>query len=191
MYTHYSHSFQKKIITLHPGEYFVSREDLYIATVLGSCVAVTIYDRARGIGGMNHYLLPGDFYRTHTTGNEARYGLQAMELLLHEVLAMGALRDKLRAKVFGGGNVLAAQSPVGSNNVHFALSLLDRWNIPVTDTDVEGEVARKLFMEPRTGLVYVKRLEQGLLKHIDIRAEKDLEKIRKKDIYGDFILFEN
>lgn len=188
MYTHYSHSFQKKIITLHPGEYFVSREDLYIATVLGSCVAVTIYNRARGIGGMNHYLLPGV---THTAGNEARYGQHAMELLLHKLLAEGAVREELRAKVFGGGNVLAAQSAVGSNNVHFALSLLDRWNIPVTDRDVEGEVARKLFMEPRTGKVYVKRLEQSLLEHVDIQIEKDLEKIRKKDVYGDFILFEN
>jgi len=191
MYTHYSYKFHKDIVTLHPGEYFVSGEDLYIATVLGSCVAVALYDPVHKIGGLNHFLLPGDAFQTDGGEENPRYGTEAMRVLLRELLRAGADRDELRAKVFGGGNVLTARSLVGSGNVAFALSWLKQAGIPVTDRDVEDVVARKLFMAPSTGRVYLKHLEQSLLEEHEVRKEQDLIKIRKKDVYGDFILFEN
>ena len=169
----------------------MSREDLYIATVLGSCVAVAVYAPVKRIGGLNHYLLPGGSYRNDPGENSSRYGLQAMELLIGALVDAGVSRHELRAKVFGGGNVLTSRSMVGTANVEFALSYLADHGIPVTDRDVEGEVARKLFMQPATGRVYVKHLEQSLLEHNAIQEERDLQKIRKKDVYGDFILFEN
>ncbi|HDQ13985.1 MAG TPA: hypothetical protein ENN41_04125 [Sediminispirochaeta sp.] len=188
MYTHFNHSYEKTVITLHPGEYYVSSEDIYIATVLGSCVAVVLYDSQKKIAGMNHYMLPGD--RQDDAEKSARYGINAMELLINGMMKAGADRRRLRAKVFGGGNVLDTESNVGFNNVRFATTFLQEEMIPIDGRDTEGVTARKIFCHPPSGQVYLKRLHQEILNQVRKRESHHLENIRKKDFYGGFTLFE-
>ncbi|HCE6098490.1 hypothetical protein ACEPU1_33790 [Pseudomonas aeruginosa] len=100
--TYYDPALDADVIKLLPAEWRVSSEPVALATVLGSCVAACLYDPTACIGGMNHFMLPdaapGD--------GSARYGAHAMELLINALLKAGALRQRLQAKVFGGGNVL-------------------------------------------------------------------------------------
>src|SRR3989338_11179058 len=90
-----------------PGEYYVTSRDMLLVTVLGSCVSACIRDRTTGIGGMNHFMLPhGGQDENSPLSTSARYGSYAMEVLINQLLKLGAKRNNLEAKVFGGGNVL-------------------------------------------------------------------------------------
>jgi chemotaxis protein CheD len=191
MYTHFNYSFQKEIVTIHPGEFYVASRDIYISTVLGSCVAVALHDAIHKIGGLNHYMLPGTFQGFKPTDTSGRYGVYAMELLINEMLKQGAYRPNLRAKVFGGGNVLNSANKVGTNNAQFALKFLETEEIPIDAQDLESDIARKVLFHPTSGTVYLKKLSHTALKKVEDIEEHHLEKIRKKDVYGDFFLFEN
>jgi chemotaxis protein CheD len=191
MYTHFNYSFQKEIVTIHPGEYYVSSEEIYISTVLGSCISVALHEPQLKIGGLNHYMLPGTFKGFKTADKSGRYGVYAMELLINEMLKNGARRKNLRAKVFGGGNVLSSANKVGTNNARFALQFLETEQIPIDAQDVESDIARKVLFDPVTGQVYLKKLSHTVIKKVEDIEIKHLQKISKKDVYGDFILFEN
>ena len=129
MNKHYDPHFQKDIITIHPGEYYTSKEDIYIATVLGSCISVALYDIKLGFGGMNHFMLPKSSRdEPLSSEDEGRFGNYAMELLINDMINNGSSKQSLRAKVFGGGNVLDAgnsqMNMTGINNINFALNYL-------------------------------------------------------------------
>ena len=99
-------AFGCEAVKILPGEYFATDGDMALVTVLGSCVAACLRDPVAGVGGMNHFMLPRD----DTSGalsRSARYGAYAMEVLINQLMRMGARRERLEAKVFGGGNVLA------------------------------------------------------------------------------------
>ena len=90
-----------------PGEYFATDGNMLLVTVLGSCVAACIHDARAGVGGMNHFMLPrSEQDPTSPISMSARYGTFAMEILINQLLKMGARRENMEAKVFGGGNVL-------------------------------------------------------------------------------------
>lgn len=144
---------------LLPGEYFVSTRDMLLVTVLGSCVAACIRDVRLGMGGMNHFMLP-DSEAEQTEANGARYGTYAMEVLINHLLKLGARRENLEAKVFGGGNVLAGltQANVGHKNAAFVMSFLKEENIRVAARDLADVFPRKVYYFPSSGKVLVKRL---------------------------------
>src|SRR4051794_8740670 len=116
-----------------PGQYFASAQDVAIVTVLGSCVAACLRDTERGIGGMNHFMLPRERSDAGVASTSARYGVNAMELLINDVMRLGARRGRLVAKVFGGGNVLAGCTllNVGQANADFVTEFLRAESIPV------------------------------------------------------------
>ena len=150
------------VATVPPGEFAVSRRhDLALVTLLGSCVAACICDPQAGIGGLNHFLLPDDGgAAAGSTANATRYGVHAMELLINEILKQGGARPRLRAKLFGGANVIAltASNPVGERNAEFSLDFLRREGIPVTATDLGGKRARRVFFNPAADKVLVQVL---------------------------------
>ena len=150
------HHFQYDAVKVLPGEYFVSGEDLVIMTVLGSCIAACIWDNKMRIGGMNHFMLPdGD-----GADGSGRYGSYAMELLLNEMIKLGARRETMQAKVFGGGAVMAGFTTmnVGERNTKFVLDYLATERIPVVSQDVLDIHPRKVCFFPVTGKALVKRL---------------------------------
>ncbi len=143
---------QREALKVPPGGYCATQEDLVMVTLLGSCVSACLWDGARGIGGMNHFMLPG-------AGDSARLGIYAMEVLINRMLKGGAARERLVAKVFGGANVLEGMAlNIGSQNAAFVLEFLAEERIPVIARDLEDTCPRKVAFFPATGRVLMKRL---------------------------------
>ncbi|GAB1577435.1 chemoreceptor glutamine deamidase CheD [Bordetella petrii] len=156
---YFDSAFHCAAVKVLPNEYYVTRDDIMISTVLGSCVAACIRDPRAGVGGMNHFMLPeGD---TESPASATmRYGAFAMEVLVNELLKAGAARERLEAKVFGGGAVLSAmqQLNIGERNARFVLNYLKTEGIPVLAQDLGDVHARRIGYFPRDGRVMVRRL---------------------------------
>lgn len=131
------------------GEARVDGGDAVLTTLLGSCVAACIRDAGAGIGGMNHFLLPGDEART--AGRAESYGLFLMELLVNGLLKQGARRHALEAKLFGGANTVDNLGDIGSRNAAFARRFLATEGIACLGGDLGGERGRRVEYWPATG----------------------------------------
>jgi len=133
------------------GEHHVSDDrDVVLTTILGSCIAACIRDPVAGVGGMNHFLLPGGLAQ----GSERvaqRYGVHAMELLVNAILARGARRERLEAKLFGGGRLIDGLSDIGGQNADFALRYLAAEGIRHIGGSLRGEHGRKVQFWPVSG----------------------------------------
>ena len=150
----------KKLIRIHIGELHASKKPVVIETVLGSCVAVCLYDSRERIGGMNHILLPGEADLKHFD-TSARYGINAMELLINRITALGGDRRRIVAKVFGGAQILWAVSQsngMGRKNTEFVLEFLQMEGIDIVSQDVGGNRARKVLFHTDTGHAFLKTL---------------------------------
>ncbi|MGX6571450.1 chemoreceptor glutamine deamidase CheD [Cupriavidus necator] len=159
--TYFDREFGKQAIKLLPNEYYVTREDVVLTTVLGSCVAACIRDESAGVGGMNHFMLPDDDGSAdRMLSASMRYGSYALEVLINELLKMGARRERLEAKVFGGGAVLANMTTlnIGDRNADFVLRYLKTEEIRVAAQDLRGPHARRVSYFPVGGLALVRRL---------------------------------
>jgi chemotaxis protein CheD len=143
---------------LHPGQVVVSGEPLQVSTILGSCVAICLYDERAGLGGLNHFVLPD----LSTIDPSPRYAGPAFRELLTRLRDLGARSGALQAKVFGGSDTLgfSAESTIGARNVESARSLLALAGIPIVGEDVGGPVGRKLLFETRSGAAWVRLLGQ-------------------------------
>ncbi|MBN2521885.1 MAG: chemotaxis protein CheD, partial [Bacteroidales bacterium] len=128
MYTSYNFSLGKNVIFLHPGEYYSSDEDIFIGTLLGSCISVVLYDPHNGIGGLNHFMLPSSVNKEFYLSKSGKYGMYAMELLINSLMKMGVDKSDMKAKIFGGASVLRQTVPglnsVSKNNIDFAFEYL-------------------------------------------------------------------
>lgn len=164
---YFDHHFQFNAVKVLPGEYFVANENLVIMTVLGSCIAACLWDSRARVGGMNHFMLPdGD------SGDvSGRYGSYAMELLINEMLKLGARRETMQAKIFGGAQVMHnfTTMNVGERNTDFVVNYLQTERIPIVSEDVLDIYPRKVVYFPATGKVMVKRLAHT---HPDTLAEE-------------------
>jgi len=133
------------------GEYKVTDDpDVVVSTLLGSCVAACIRDPAAGVGGMNHFLLPGEDGRSYSHEAE-RYGDYLMELLINGLMKQGAHRDRLQAKLFGGARMMGGLSDIGKKNAEFAERYLKHEGIAVVGKDLGGERGRRLQYWPVSG----------------------------------------
>jgi chemotaxis protein CheD len=144
-------------IYLQPGQIVVSKQECRVTTILGSCVAVALYDPVQGVGGINHYLLP----RGPRDSDSARFGAVALPRLLREVVAIGADRRRIVAKVFGGACVLGnamGRHDIGRQNVEAAVQFLAAERILVTAEDMGGSRGRKLVFRTTDGVVWLKTL---------------------------------
>jgi len=157
---YFDSTFKIKSVKVLPNEFYVTNEDMMITTVLGSCVAACIHDPVTGIGGMNHFMLPEGDVNSPASAT-MRYGAFAMEVLINELLKAGAARDRLQAKVFGGGAVLSAmqQINVGERNAKFVLSYLKTEGIRVLAQDLGDKHARRINYFPHDGRVMVRKME--------------------------------
>lgn len=150
------------------GECFATAEPVAITTTLGSCVSVCLYDTERGVGGMNHFMLPELLEGgkpTFCSGacdskkkSCARYGSCAMRQLLQRLDELGANRKRLTAKLFGAGRVMALSTDIGANNAAFAIDYLEKQGIPIVASDLGECCPRKVVFFPATGSAWVKRM---------------------------------
>lgn len=141
-------------ITILQGEARASRDpQVEMSTILGSCVATCLYDPVAQVGGMNHFLLAKPPAHVRNQKFDSDYGLFLMELLVNEMLGLGALRSRMRARLYGGANLNPDLSPIGSANAAFARQFLEREGIPKVFEDLEGTLARRIRFRPATGQV--------------------------------------
>lgn len=147
-----------------PGEFYVTRSDEAVSTVLGSCIAACIRDTENGVGGMNHFMLPEDTSVGTDSWSMAdgtpstRYGTYAMESLINEALKLGARRDRLEIKLFGGGRILPSMTDIGARNIAFARNFVRIEGIRVAAEDLGDIVPRHVVYLPASGRVRLKRL---------------------------------
>lgn len=136
-------------INIVQGEYAVSADPgVALTTILGSCVAACMRDAQAGVGGMNHFLLPGELDHS---GEDLERGVHAMELLINALLQAGARRDRLEAKLFGGARMMKNLSDIGAKNAAFAADFLKQEGIPCHGGSLGGETARRIRFWPATG----------------------------------------
>jgi chemotaxis protein CheD len=143
---------------LTSGNIFVHEDAYVVTTVLGSCVSVCLWDPLTKIGGINHYMLP--FWNGEGLASP-KYGSIAIPKMVDKMLELGSAKRNLRAKMFGGGEVLrvtGAVMHIGERNVLLAQDMLEQANIPIVASDVGGQTGRKIIYNTQTGSVYVKKL---------------------------------
>ena len=165
---------------------------MMLVTVLGSCVAACIRDPQFGIGGMNHFMLPESVHEADSPlSSSARYGTYAMEILINQLIKLGARRNKLEAKVFGGGNVLRGftVNNVGDRNAAFVLEFLKMEKIPVLAQDLIDVYPRKVYFFPQSGKVMVKKLRAQHNTTIVKRENDYSQRLRVRPVTGDVELF--
>ena len=189
---YFDRTFNMQASKIVPGEYYVTKRDMVLVTVLGSCVAACIRDKTNGIGGMNHFMLPKSMgEQSGWISASARYGAYAMEVMINQILKQGAKRENLEAKVFGGGAVLKSMSSltVGNDNAEFALEYLKKEKIPVLARDLLGDLPRKVYYFPKTGKVLVKKLQSLPNDTVIVREQEYNERLARSRIEGDIELF--
>jgi chemotaxis protein CheD len=150
---HYDGSVRATAMWIYQGDFYVSsRPDLYLTTVLGSCIAVCARDPLTGCGGMNHFLLPdADLSEDHYPSLALRYGSYSIERLINAILSRGGRRERLEVKVFGGANVNGINSNIGGRNVDFIEHYFAKERISIAAADLRGVYPRKLRYFPSTG----------------------------------------
>lgn len=140
-----------RFIHVAQGDFAVSGDPgACLTTLLGSCVATCLWDPQRKMGGMNHYLLPEG---AQDGVGLQRYGVNAMELLVNGMLKRGSRKSDLVAKVFGGAQMLSAETEIGMRNGQFAQRFLAAEGIPVLGGSLGGKRARRLRFFPADGRV--------------------------------------
>jgi chemotaxis protein CheD len=141
-------------ITILQGEARASGDPgIEMSTILGSCVATCLFDPVARVGGMNHFLLAEPPAHVRNQQFDSDYGLFLMELLVNQMLALGAARARMRARLYGGANLNPDLAPIGSANAAFARQFLEREGIPKVFEDLEGTQARRIRFRPATGQV--------------------------------------
>jgi chemotaxis protein CheD len=157
---YYDAHFNIDAVKILPGEYYATVRPMLIVTVLGSCVATCIWDKTNGIGGMNHFMLPSLTEATETNNTSARYGTYAMEVLINQLLDMGAQPENLEAKIFGGSNLPKSviMPKAGERNAAFVRNYLNKERIPIVAEDLLDAHPRKIYFFPDQGTVMVKKL---------------------------------
>src|SRR5512139_1991346 len=178
-----------------PGEFYITASDEGITTVLGSCISACIRDPVIRVGGMNHFMLPEDTTQGQSTwlaadaGLATRYGSFAMESLINGLLKLGARRERLEVKLFGGGHVLKAAIDVGTRNIEFAQHWLSTEGFRLAAQDVGSDVPRRIIYIPATGTVHVKHLRSADSGDIARREEQHLQAFSTKVVSTDIELF--
>ena len=177
-------------VTIHIGGIRASKEPLVIDTVLGSCIAACLYDPEARIGGMNHFMLPEGIDLKNP--NSTRYGVHAMELLISDLMKLGAARSRFRAKIFGGGHVLKIRESVKGvpqRNIEFVRRFLQGEQIPVAKEDLGGYQPRRVLFHTDTSKVFMKYLGQ---QEAERTAEEEmvyLISLKRQKLDGEVELF--
>lgn len=160
---YYDQNFGLTVVKLFSGDcYATASPDEMIVTILGSCIAACIRDPVAGISGMNHFLLPGipGAGMGEKTSDAARYGAFAMEQLINKLIGLGARKDRLEVKLFGGANVTDSSAMIGSKNVAFAKDFTKKEGYTLIANDLGGDMPRRIHYFSADGRVMMRKLKR-------------------------------
>lgn len=180
------------VVKLLPGDFYVTREEEVLDTILGSCVSACIRNPRLRIGGMNHFMLPrpsghGSDTWENIAGRATRYGSASMEQLINRVLSVGGTRADLEVKIFGGARVLSILSDIGHHNVIFVREYLKQEGLRVVSEDVGANYPRHIQYFPMTGRVRVRHLRTRA--HVVTQERQFLKRIEQAPVAGEIDLF--
>lgn len=185
---YYDQNMELTVVKLITGDcYYTSEDREMLVTILGSCISVCLTDPLIRAGGMNHILLPGD--GGGIDQNSTRFGAYAMEELINGLLKLGAQKYRMKAKIFGGGNVIKNSAMIGQRNIEFVKKYLEQEEIEVLSADVGGDTARRLHFFPDTGKAMVRKLRRKE-DYVIVEKEKEYQnKMVAKEPETDVELF--
>lgn len=190
---YYDHNIEMTVVKLITGDcYVATRPREMLVTILGSCVSVCARDPIAGVGGMNHFLLPGnqEAIRRGEVDYTTRFGAFAMEELINGILKAGGVKSRLEIKIFGGGNVINNSALIGSKNIAFVKKYLKDEGFRVASEHVGGELPRRIHYYPDTGKVMMRLLKRQEDKEI-VKEELEFEhELEKQDKEMDVELFD-
>lgn len=147
-------------ITVMQGQAYVGTgAPEVLTTVLGSCIACCLYDPIARVGGMNHFLLAEPTPGSGTVADQ-NYGIFLMELLINQMMTRGGVKSRMKAHIYGGGNMHAGMTRIGDANARFALNFLADEGIPVVRQDVGGDSARRVDFDPIMGRTRCRHVEK-------------------------------
>lgn len=178
-------------IKILPGEFYVTREQERIETVLGSCISACVRDPLAGVGGMNHFMLPVEknSARDVALSDANRYGNYAMENMVNELLRVGAKRERLEFKIFGGGRIMSSMTNIGWYNIGFVFDYISTEGFKVVSQDIGDVYPRKVMYYPLTGRVRVRRLNPMHNQSLVDEESRYSSNIELKPVGGDVELF--
>ncbi len=170
-------------VTIHVGGIHASATQVKVKTLLGSCISACLFDPSTGIGGMNHFLLPGEL---DSADLSTRYGVNAMEMLINEMMKLGASRARLQAKAFGGGDIFRANHKlmmVGKRNIKFIREFLETEGIPIINERLGGNQGLIVHYLTRTFEVFVKPISTDRYKQKEEEETRFYKKIAKELVH--------
>ncbi len=166
---------QRKVqmVKVMPGGVYCTERAEMITTGLGSCVSACMWDSVARVGGLNHFLLPFDsadnehhWNPDDVLSSASRYGSYAMEILINNLLKMGAQRQRLQIKLFGGAQMMGKHSMVGQKNVDFILSYVEKEHLRLVSFDLGGDEPRRILFDPLSGRLWLKRIPFHYQQHL-------------------------
>jgi chemotaxis receptor (MCP) glutamine deamidase CheD len=178
-----------KVVTLYVGGVHASEEPILIKTLVGSCIAVCVYDPVAQVGGMNHFMLP-DADERGTPAEATRFGVHAMDCLIAAVMKAGGDRRRLLAKVFGGAHVLDMpehEGGVPQQNVAFIRRFLEAEKLPLSANDLGGSSPREVHLFTATGRAFVRRVTNDRV--VERLAHRERRTKHRSPRYGEVLLF--
>ena len=183
--------FPYEVAVILPGEYFVSEEPKVVYTVLGSCISVCLRDPMNHVGGMNHFMLaaPPSSNSQDNWAESGRYGSFAMELLINGILKRGGKKERLEAKVFGGGKIYEGSMDIGAKNDAWALDYLDREGVPLMKANVGDVWPRKVYYFTDSGKVLLKKLDRMVAKTIAKEEDQYQARLQQVPVQSEVTLF--
>lgn len=195
MNEYFDKKFNKKVVYIAPGEYYSTDNDIIIQTLLGSCISVCLFSDVTNFVGMNHFMLPTTSdVDNFTLTSSGRYGMYAMEVLINSFLKKGIKKKMLKAKVFGGGNVIEVtrlHDGIASNNIKFIINYLDKENIPILSSHLGGSKARKILFFTHSKKVLLKEISESETR-LAVRDEKKYQTkiVKEEKKHNNIFLFD-
>jgi len=159
-------------IFLRPGEFYFGEGKTRIRTLLGSCVAITLWHPTRLIGGMSHYMLPNRLaHRKKEAPLDGRYADEVMEMFMRELERAHSKPAEFEVKIFGGGRMFEhtikhdkprAHVDISERNVRIGRELVSRYGFRFTAEDLGGRGHRNVLLDLWSGDVWVKKAPRAL-----------------------------
>jgi len=183
--------FPYEVAVILPGEYFVSQEPKVVYTLLGSCISVCLRDPHIQVGGMNHFMLAAP---TSASGldrwvDSGRYGSFAMEMLINDIVRRGGKKERLEAKVFGGGKIFDGVSDIGAKNAAWALDYLESEDVPLLKANVGDVCPRKVYFFTDSGKVLMKKLDHVVADKLVEEEEQYRSRLQQVPVQSEVTLF--
>lgn len=186
-------------VVLHPGDHYATKDPALLCTLLGSCVAACLYDSVAQVAGMNHFLLANRRYAKNmplSVTDAGRYGVHAMELLINDMLRLGADKRRIKAKVFGAGSVIDSMCNdnflcVGDVNERFIREFLKMENIELAAEDLGGSQGRVIRFRTDNYAVYRKYIVSSKTEQLERREHGYWEKsiAQREQESGEIVFF--